>query len=132
MGMVEITPDNAANDDPLLGPLDTPFFAPVSHKQSVRSLPAGATRLAGSVREPHQAFRVGKMAWGLQFHPEFDADISSSYVDYCHADLLAEGQQPQKLKQSCIDSNVGRDILRRFRNLTIEKESKISGSCIKR
>lgn len=33
-------------------------------------LPAGGVLLAASGACPHQAFRVGESAWGLQFHPE--------------------------------------------------------------
>jgi GMP synthase-like glutamine amidotransferase len=36
-------------------------------------LPPGAHRLAGSVRYPIQAFRVGATAWGVQFHVEVTA-----------------------------------------------------------
>jgi len=39
-------------------------------------LPAGAVLLASSERYPHQAFRVGTHAYGLQFHVEVDADIT--------------------------------------------------------
>ena len=38
-------------------------------------LPAGGVLLASSARCPHQAFRVGESAWGLQFHPEATDEI---------------------------------------------------------
>ena len=38
-------------------------------------IPAGGTRLALSQTCPNQAFRIGRCAWGLQFHPEVTEDI---------------------------------------------------------
>lgn len=38
-------------------------------------IPAGGMLLASSAACPHQAFRVGETAWGLQFHPEVTEDI---------------------------------------------------------
>lgn len=38
-------------------------------------IPAGGVVLATSAACPHQAFRVGECAWGLQFHPEVTEPI---------------------------------------------------------
>ena len=38
-------------------------------------LPTGGVLLAASAACPHQAFRVGESAWGLQFHPEVTEGI---------------------------------------------------------
>jgi GMP synthase-like glutamine amidotransferase len=38
-------------------------------------IPAGGTLLATSAACPHQAFRIGECAWGLQFHPEVTESI---------------------------------------------------------
>ena len=40
-------------------------------------LPAGAVLLASSDRYPHQAFRVGRRAYGLQFHVELGPEQHS-------------------------------------------------------
>lgn len=42
-------------------------------------LPEGAVLLASSTACPHQAFRVGANAWGLQFHPEVTEQIIRSW-----------------------------------------------------
>jgi GMP synthase-like glutamine amidotransferase len=49
------------------------------HRDSF-DLPAGAVLLASTATCPHQAFRVGDNAWGLQFHPEVTADIIASWA----------------------------------------------------
>lgn len=43
-------------------------------------LPDGAVLLASSSACPHQAFRVGANAWGLQFHPEVTEPIIRSWA----------------------------------------------------
>jgi GMP synthase (glutamine-hydrolysing) len=75
---VELTP--AARDDVLLGALPAAFAAHATHAQSVLDLPPGAVHLAGNAYEPHHAFRVGRWAWGIQFHPEFDTEVMCTYA----------------------------------------------------
>ena len=50
------------------------------HRDEIAELPAGAVLLAASTRYPHQAFRMGDRAWGLQFHIECDADMIASWA----------------------------------------------------
>ena len=76
---VELTP--AARQDPLFAALPESFPAQFVHRQSALELPPGATRLARNAHEPHQAFRIGKCAWGVQFHPEFSATAMQGYLD---------------------------------------------------
>ncbi|TQL75051.1 GMP synthase-like glutamine amidotransferase [Stackebrandtia endophytica] len=44
------------------------------HVDAITELPPEAVWLAQTDRCPYQAFRVGPVAWGLQFHPEITAD----------------------------------------------------------
>lgn len=50
-------------------------------------IPAGGVLLASSAACPHQAFRVGECAWGLQFHPEVTGEIIRAWCawDYSTA-----------------------------------------------
>jgi GMP synthase (glutamine-hydrolysing) len=64
---VEIRPEG--DDDPLLGGLGT-FPMGAMHGDAVHVLPRDSCWLAMSAQYPHQAFRVGAAAWGVQFHPE--------------------------------------------------------------
>jgi GMP synthase-like glutamine amidotransferase len=61
---------DAAWDDELFA--DVPFTPTVVqwHEDAIVELPPGAVHLASSSRYPHQAFRIGERAWGLQFHIE--------------------------------------------------------------
>jgi GMP synthase-like glutamine amidotransferase len=45
------------------------------------TLPPEAVLLASSDRYPHQAFRLGPAAWGLQFHLEVDAAAVGRFVE---------------------------------------------------
>ena len=53
--------------------------APVALRRDHRAA-AGAVLLAASTRYPHQAFRLGDRAWGLQFHIECDADMIADWA----------------------------------------------------
>jgi GMP synthase-like glutamine amidotransferase len=71
---------DAAAADPLFA--QVPFTPDVLqwHHDEVTELPAGAVLLAASPRCPHQAFRVGTAAWGLQFHIEVDLPMVAGWV----------------------------------------------------
>ena len=69
-----------ASEDPLLGRIPAQFPANLVHFQSVLELPESAQLLASSAAEPHQAFRIGHCAWGVQFHPEFSAAAMDGYI----------------------------------------------------
>jgi hypothetical protein len=43
-------------------------------------LPARATLLASSPAYPHQAFRVGRVAYGVQFHVEADEKMAQEWA----------------------------------------------------
>jgi GMP synthase-like glutamine amidotransferase len=50
------------------------------HYDAVTSLPSDATVLASSERYAIQAFRIGEVAWGLQFHVEATADMVRAWA----------------------------------------------------
>lgn len=56
-------------------------------------MPAGAELLASGECFPHQAYRYGANAFGVQFHPEVDRTILEHWlVDGAH-ELTAPGAQ---------------------------------------
>lgn len=68
-GYYPLTPTTAGRDW-----LPDGFHATEAHYEEF-DIPAGAVHLAASERFPHQAFRYGDNALGLQFHPEIDKRI---------------------------------------------------------
>jgi GMP synthase (glutamine-hydrolysing) len=91
MGTIRISKTAAALDDPLCGDLPPGFKAQASHRQSVMQLPPGAEVLASNEFEPHHAVRFNDSMWGVQFHPEFSADVMLHYLAEREADLVREG-----------------------------------------
>lgn len=71
---------DAADSDPLFRYV--PLLPDVLqwHGDEIVELPAGAVLLAASTRYPHQAFRVGDRAWGVQFHLEPDAGMFAEWA----------------------------------------------------
>ncbi|MGY1635958.1 type 1 glutamine amidotransferase [Geodermatophilus sp. SYSU D00742] len=66
---------DAADRDPLFGPLPLSPDVVQWHHDEIAQLPAGATLLASSPRYPYQAFRLGRHGYALQFHIETDPDV---------------------------------------------------------
>lgn len=118
VGTVEVRLTAAARRDPLLAKLPAQMPLHVSHRQSVITLPPGAVHLAASELEPHQAFRLGDRAWGVQFHPEFSGRILKGYLDYHAPSIVARGGNPKALRDAVIDSSFGTTLLRRFAQLS--------------
>jgi GMP synthase (glutamine-hydrolysing) len=116
-GTAEVTLTQAAASDALLGGFESPLIVQVSHAQSVIELPAEATLLATCPGDPHHAFRIGACAWGVQFHPEFDAAVSRAYIAQRSATIAAEGLDPTALMHAVRDTGHGGALLRRFRDL---------------
>lgn len=82
-GFVEVFPTPAAKDW-----LPTPTFFMQAHYQEF-SLPTGSERLAFSEKFEQQAFRYGDKATGVQFHPEVDRSIHSSWLSENWSDEMA-------------------------------------------
>ena len=114
IGTVEVELTEAGERDSLLGGLGSPLVVQESHSQSVTRLPDGAVLLAANARDPHQAFRLGERSWGVQFHPEFDAEIMRGYLAHRAGDLREEGLDPAALADATRDSPHGAAILGRF------------------
>jgi len=113
-GTLEVTLVPEGQSDPLLSILPRISRLHLSHAQSVLRLPAGALRLARSTMDEHQAFSFNGNAWGVQFHPEFDADVMRAYIQADHGDLLAAGQDPETLLAGCEETPFGSQLLQRF------------------
>ncbi|MFM9925115.1 glutamine amidotransferase [Variovorax sp. H27-G14] len=123
VGSVTVVLDQAAATDPLLRDLPAQFSANVVHWQSALRLPEGAVRLAGNDHEPVQAFRAGRNAWGVQFHPEFDADTMRGYIDMLADGLRTEGADPVALRECVVDTDAAAGLLGRFARIVEANEA---------
>lgn len=97
IGSVAINLTAAAESDPLLAGLESGFMAQVSHQQSVLRLPDAAVLLAENSFEPNHGFRLGDSSWGLQFHPEFSAEVMRAYIKERQSAIDSEGIDSDKL-----------------------------------
>ncbi|RBW50670.1 glutamine amidotransferase [Marinobacter sp. F3R11] len=113
----------SAQDDPLFRGMPGTFRAQLTHKQSVLRLPPDALLLGRNEFEPHQAFRVGKCAWGVQFHPEFSEGIMKAYLGVQAPELELEGADPQAMISSVTDSPEASGLLKRFSAFVTENKS---------
>ena len=120
IGTIEVHLNEHGRADALLGGPHDPISAShvlrvqATHVESVVTLPEGALPLGHSAGDPHQTFRFGPCAWGVQFHPEFDAPTLRAYLR-ARAQLLAEeGLDAEALTKAACDSPHGASILRRF------------------
>jgi GMP synthase-like glutamine amidotransferase len=87
---------SAAAGDPLFGAL--PIMPDVIqwHFDAITELPPGAVLLASSPSCANQAYRLGRLAWGVQFHiettpeiiAEWAADDAESLADYDLAEIV--------------------------------------------
>src|SRR5262249_6607598 len=114
IGTVDVRLDADADGDPLFAGLPSVLHVPVSHRQSVTALPAEARLLGAAARDRNHAFALGERAWGVQFHPEFDADIVRGYIEARRAQIDAEGMDADALWREARDSEHGAAILKRF------------------
>jgi GMP synthase-like glutamine amidotransferase len=92
---------DVADLDPLFA--GVPFAPDVLqwHHDEITELPAGAVVLAASNNHPHQAFRLGDAAWGVQFHVECDIEMIAHWASG-NLDVLADlGQDPIELLEAC-------------------------------
>jgi GMP synthase-like glutamine amidotransferase len=70
IGVTPLWLSDAAFGDPLFGGIEPPLEAAQWHELEVAELPPGARLLSRGETCRNQAFRVGRSAWGLQFHLE--------------------------------------------------------------
>jgi GMP synthase (glutamine-hydrolysing) len=87
-GVVEVTARAVVEHDELMAGLPWPLLQGSMHRDAITSLPRNAVWLAESSAYRHQAFRVGRRAWGVQFHPELSPARYRRWAEYIRADEL--------------------------------------------
>ena len=126
IGWYEVRVTEHARDDPLIAPLAPAFEALQWHGYEFL-LPPAAVPLASS-EGCLQAYRVGAVAWGIQFHAEVTlADFGAWLEDYrSDPDAVAMGLDIERLRASLAvagpDWNeLGRRLCRRFMTVAADR-----------
>jgi GMP synthase (glutamine-hydrolysing) len=114
VGTVDVKLSTNVKNDPLFGAFADLLHVPAAHRQAVVRVPPRASVLGSTALDPHSIVRYGAAAWGVQFHPEFDANIVRAYIDNSREAMLTEGLDPEALWHSATDTADGTFILRRF------------------
>ena len=73
---------DAADADPVFGPVPLSPDVLQWHHDEISQLPTGATLLASNPRYPHQAFRVSQHVYGLQFHIETTPELVRTWAEH--------------------------------------------------
>jgi GMP synthase (glutamine-hydrolysing) len=81
VGLLSVGWTGAASDDPLMAPLATPRRGVQWNDDIVTALPHGAVLLAETAYGEVQAARYGPAMWGVQLHPEVDAEVLRPWAD---------------------------------------------------
>lgn len=114
IGTVPISMNEAASDDPLFSRLPQEFPAHVTHSQTALKVPCDAEVLGASDHDAHQAVRFAEGAWGVQFHPEFDADDIGYYVEALAGELAEQGRDVAAIRQGVRETPASAGLLAAF------------------
>jgi GMP synthase-like glutamine amidotransferase len=79
VGVMPVTLTKDGLDDPVMGGLPQELLTLQWHGDTF-DLPGGAVLLAGSPDYPHQAFRYGRAAYGVQFHVEVTGEMAREWA----------------------------------------------------
>jgi len=102
VGALLVAKRDAADADPLFGPLPLTPDVLQFHHDEISQLPDGATLLASSPMYAHQAFRVGRHVYGLQFHIETTPEIIHEWAE---RDVVGVAASPHDRETICLLSD---------------------------
>ena len=91
---------DAAWTDPLFAELPLMQDVLQFHTDAITRLPPGAELLASAPRYPHQAFRLGRCVYGVQFHIETTPAVVESWA--ADAPAMAELARPGSLERDAL------------------------------
>jgi GMP synthase (glutamine-hydrolysing) len=89
---------DAADADPVFGPVPLSPDVIQWHHDEIAELPTGATLLASNPHYPHQAYRVGRHVYGLQFHIETTPEMVRAWAE---SDPVGVAASPHDLETVC-------------------------------
>ncbi len=117
MGTITVRLNDRGRDDALFRRLPPQFRAHATHRDTVLTPPPEARVLASSDKDDCQSFKLGRHAWGVQFHPEITAPILRGYVLARGELLRSEGTCPATVHDGILDAVEGASVLSNFVSL---------------
>ena len=114
-GIADVSLTTLGCFDPLFEGIPYNFVTFQWHNDSF-VMPEGAILLARNTSCPHQAFRYGRSAYGLQFHPEMNLATGEAWIAEKRPDLM--GLYKAKRSQH---EGFGRKILSNFITMSIKR-----------
>jgi GMP synthase (glutamine-hydrolysing) len=114
LGNTLVTLTGEGREDPLFRSFPTSFPAYAAHSQTVVTLPPDAHLLAKNAFEPHHAFSIGRNIRGVQFHPEFNAEIMRGYILHARKQLEKDGHDVEEMLGAVTENPYGKILLKRF------------------
>ena len=101
---IRLTPEGQA--DPIFSAMPASFPVLQWHGVEATTLPPNAVLLAQNDACQVQAFRVGDVAWGVQFHPELTSDLVKGWMldaenRACAIDWLGSAAKANEFAQDC-------------------------------
>jgi GMP synthase (glutamine-hydrolysing) len=99
VGALLVAKRDAADKDPVFGPLPLSPDVIQFHHDEISELPTGATLLASSPMYANQAFRVGRHVYGVQFHIETTPEIVREWAE---RDSVGVAAQPHDRETLCV------------------------------
>jgi GMP synthase (glutamine-hydrolysing) len=124
VGWVEVETTPAAATDPVLGAVPRLFSAMQWHYYACEP-PVGAVELARNATCV-QAFRVGEVAWGTQFHIEVTREILLDWLKWAPEELGRAGYTERRYLEALeenIDAHeaIGRGMADRFAEIALTR-----------
>jgi GMP synthase (glutamine-hydrolysing) len=101
-------------DDPIFDGIPREFPAQATHVDTAARLPPGSVALARSSLDDHQVIRFSEVCYGVQFHPEFDADVIAGYLEMRREILATEGLDADALLARVRDASLASRTLHNF------------------
>ncbi|TFV45141.1 type 1 glutamine amidotransferase [Blastococcus sp. TF02A-35] len=108
VGATLVAKRDAADRDPVFGPLPLSPDVVQWHHDEISRLPAGATLLASNPHYPHQAYRVGRHVYALQFHIETTPEMVRAWAE---SDPVGVAASPLDLETLCLRAAAAHDDL---------------------
>ncbi|RBY94889.1 type 1 glutamine amidotransferase [Blastococcus sp. TBT05-19] len=108
VGATLVAKRDAADRDPVFGPLPLSPDVIQWHHDEISELPTGATLLASNPHYPHQAYRVGSHVYALQFHIETTPEMVRAWAE---SDPVGMAASPLDVETLCARATAAHDDL---------------------